>query len=88
MSAVPSNKVLYNKIKAESKKKFDVWPSAWLVKTYKKRGGTYGGSKSVVKKVSKRHLAKNQGVDHLVNLKVECVKSVTVNKSCYNVLNL
>ena len=45
----PSNKPLYNKVKAEAKRKFKVWPSAygsqWLVKTYKERGGTYGGSK-------------------------------------------
>ena len=45
----PSNKALYNRVKAEAKRKFKVWPSAygsqWLVKTYKARGGTYGGSK-------------------------------------------
>ena len=33
------------KVKAEAKQKFDVWPSAygsgWLVKEYKRRGGTY-----------------------------------------------
>jgi hypothetical protein len=44
----PTNKALYNKVKAEAKRKFKVWPSAygsqWLVKTYKERGGTYGGS--------------------------------------------
>ena len=43
----PTNKALYNKVKAEAKRKFKVWPSAygsqWLVKTYKERGGTYGG---------------------------------------------
>jgi DNA topoisomerase IA len=42
---VPKNKALYSRVKAEAKKKFDVYPSAysnaWLVKTYKKRGGTY-----------------------------------------------
>lgn len=41
----PTNKALYNRVKAEAKKKFDTWPSAyasaWLVKTYKKRGGGY-----------------------------------------------
>ena len=40
------NKALYSRVKAEAKKKFDVYPSAyanaWLVKEYKKRGGTYG----------------------------------------------
>ena len=42
---VPKNKSLYATVKAEAKKKFDVYPSAyanaWLVKTYKARGGTY-----------------------------------------------
>lgn len=42
---VPTNKKLYARVKAEAKRKFDRWPSAygsaWLVKTYKKRGGTY-----------------------------------------------
>tara|TARA_A100001015_G_scaffold274727_1_gene331349 strand:- start:3292 stop:4086 length:795 start_codon:yes stop_codon:yes gene_type:complete len=43
--AVPANPALYNEVKAEAKRKFKVWPSAygsgWLVKTYKQRGGTY-----------------------------------------------
>ena len=41
----PSNPSLYASVKAEAKRKFDVYPSAyanaWLVKTYKKRGGGY-----------------------------------------------
>ena len=45
MANVPTNKALYNRVKAEAKSKFDTWPSAygsaWLVKTYKKRGGGY-----------------------------------------------
>ena len=45
MAATPKNKALYSRVKAEAKKKFKVYPSAyanaWLVKTYKKRGGTY-----------------------------------------------
>ena len=44
--AVPTNPSLYARIKAKTKAKFDVYPSAyanaWLVRTYKKRGGTYG----------------------------------------------
>jgi hypothetical protein len=44
-SPTPKNKALYARVKAEAKRKFDVYPSAyanaWLVKTYKKRGGTY-----------------------------------------------
>ena len=42
----PKNKALYSRVKAEAKRKFDVWPSAyasaWLTREYKKRGGTYG----------------------------------------------
>ena len=47
-SKIPSNvvnKALYSRVKAEAKRKFKVFPSAyasgWLVRTYKKRGGTY-----------------------------------------------
>ena len=44
-SPTPTNKSLYSRVKSEAKKKFDVYPSAyanaWLVKTYKKRGGGY-----------------------------------------------
>jgi hypothetical protein len=42
---VPTNKKLYSKVKAEAKRRFKVYPSAyangWLVKTYKARGGKY-----------------------------------------------
>ena len=41
----PKNPSLYARVKAEAKRKFKVYPSAyanaWLVRTYKKRGGTY-----------------------------------------------
>ena len=41
----PTNPALYARVKAEAKRKFDVYPSAyanaWLVRTYKKRGGGY-----------------------------------------------
>jgi len=44
-SPKPKNPALYSRVKAEAKKKFKVYPSAyanaWLVKTYKKRGGKY-----------------------------------------------
>lgn len=44
-SPTPKNKSLYSKVKSEAKRKFKVYPSAyanaWLVKQYKKRGGTY-----------------------------------------------
>lgn len=42
---VPTNPELYSRVKSEAKSKFDRWPSAygsaWLVKTYKNRGGGY-----------------------------------------------
>ena len=42
---VPTNKALYARVKAEAKRKFKVYPSAyangWLVRTYKSRGGRY-----------------------------------------------
>lgn len=45
MSSEPVNKVLYNRVKTEAKRRFKVWPSAyasgWVVKTYKARGGKY-----------------------------------------------
>ena len=47
-SPTPTNKKLYASVKAQAKKKFDVWPSAyasaWLTKEYKKRGGKYRGT--------------------------------------------
>lgn len=43
--ATPTNPALYARVKAEAKRKFDVYPSAyangWLVRTYKARGGGY-----------------------------------------------
>jgi len=45
MSSNPKNKILYNRVKREAKTKFKVFPSAyasgWIVREYKKRGGTY-----------------------------------------------
>ena len=42
---VPTNPTLYARVKAEAKRKFKVYPSAyangWLVRTYKARGGRY-----------------------------------------------
>ena len=44
-SPKPNNPALYSRVKAEANRKFKVYPSAyanaWLVRTYKKRGGTY-----------------------------------------------
>ena len=51
---VPVNKALYARVKAEAKRKFKVYPSAyanaWLVREYKKRGGTYRVEKKRGKK--------------------------------------
>ena len=45
MANKPTNPALYSRVKAEAKRKFDRWPSAygsaWLVKEYKRRGGGY-----------------------------------------------
>ena len=42
---IPTNPALYARVKAEAKRRFKVYPSAyangWLVRTYKKRGGKY-----------------------------------------------
>tara|TARA_R100000654_G_scaffold15746_4_gene33461 strand:+ start:1185 stop:1385 length:201 start_codon:yes stop_codon:yes gene_type:complete len=42
---IPTNKKLYARVKAATKRKFAVYPSAyanaWLVREYKKRGGGY-----------------------------------------------
>jgi len=45
----PLNEKLYEKVKKEAKKKFDVWPSiyasAWVAREYQNRGGKYEGKK-------------------------------------------
>ena len=45
MVNVPADKELYERVKQAAKRKFKVYPSAyanaWLVREYKKRGGTY-----------------------------------------------
>jgi len=42
---IPTNSKLYARVKAATKRKFAVYPSAyanaWLVREYKKRGGKY-----------------------------------------------
>jgi hypothetical protein len=43
--STPNKPELYSRVKAEAKKKFDVFPSAyasaWIVREYKSRGGGY-----------------------------------------------
>tara|TARA_R110002074_G_scaffold25567_1_gene75741 strand:+ start:79 stop:468 length:390 start_codon:yes stop_codon:yes gene_type:complete len=62
----PTNKVLYNKVKAEAKAKFKVYPSAyangWLVKTYKSRGGKYSDKEDKKKPVSETTKKAPQGL--------------------------
>ena len=54
---VPVNKALYARVKAEAKRKFKVYPSAyanaWLVREDKKRGGTYRVAKKSASKKKK-----------------------------------
>ena len=49
MAATPKNKALYSRVKAEAKKKFKVWPSAyasgWGVRCTKAGGPSNFGSK-------------------------------------------
>jgi len=55
---IPKDKILYEKVKNIAKKKFKVWPSAygsgWLVKEYKRRGGTYITNNSSTRKSTVR----------------------------------
>ena len=50
MANEPAKPALYSRVKSEAKRKFNIFPSAyasaWIVKEYKKRGGTYKGKKS------------------------------------------
>ena len=50
MANEPAKPALYSRVKAEAKRKFKIFPSAyasaWIVKEYKKRSGTYKGAKS------------------------------------------
>jgi hypothetical protein len=53
-SPKPTNPSLWSRVKAEAKKKFDVYPSAyanaWASKEYKKRGGGWRGPDNRVKR--------------------------------------
>jgi len=59
MARVPTNAILYSRVKSEAKKKFKVYPSAyasaWISREYKSRGGKYKGSEPrQLKKAIKR----------------------------------
>ena len=73
-SPTPKNKALYARVKAEAKRKFKVYPSAYanayMVSQYKKMGGKYKGAKKaeggeVAKKNLKPIPAKNKGLPKL-----------------------
>jgi hypothetical protein len=53
-SPKPKNAALWSRVKAEARKKFSVYPSAyanaWASKEYKKRGGEWSGPDNRVKK--------------------------------------
>jgi hypothetical protein len=54
----PKNEKLYEQVKKDAKKKFKQYPSlyasSWIVREYKKRGGTYKGSKPPSSKSPKK----------------------------------
>ena len=67
---IPTDKELYARVKAEAKKKFDVYPSAyanaWLVQEYKRRGGKYRVGKASFANRSEagRYAAEQRWKDH------------------------
>jgi len=49
MSNIPNDKALYARVKQEADEKYKThgaYKSAWVVREYKKRGGTYSGKKA------------------------------------------
>lgn len=75
---VPVDKELYARVKAEAKKKFDVYPSAyanaWLVQEYKSRGGKYRIAKS-------SELLEQQACERIVDIKIEMRKASFASRS-------
>jgi hypothetical protein len=78
MKPSPKNTKLYEKVKEKAKKKFKVWPSAyasgWVVKEYKRLGGTYSGKKSSSRGISRWYKEKWINVCKLPK-KVSCGRS-------------
>ena len=60
---IPTKPKLYAQVKAEAKRKFDVYPSAyangWLVREYKKRGGGYKTVSKADNEITKRKTLKD-----------------------------
>ena len=63
MGRKPSNPTLYELVKRDAKRRFERWPSAygsaWLVKEYARRGGTWSSSSSS----SSRNPRRSGGID-------------------------
>ncbi len=57
MANEPTNRRLYNRVVAEARRKFRIFPSAYasafIVREYKKRGGKYSGRKSSSKGIAR-----------------------------------
>jgi len=87
-SPTPSNTQLYNRVTNEAKRKFERWPSiyasAWVVKTYKKRGGTYKGEKPRKSGINKWFDEEWVQVSGYLNgkKKVECGAQNRSEKAC------
>jgi len=78
----PSDKELYNRVKNEAKDKFDVYPSAvanaWVVREYKKRGGTYKKKTDKgVDTLELPYITEGEAMSNLVDDIIELSKSYT-----------
>ena len=84
-SPKPKDMKLYNRIKAETKRKFKVYPSvyanAYLVKEYKRRGGEYVGRKPS-KSSSRTRSTRSTRSTGLLRWFEEKWIDICTNKSC------
>lgn len=76
----PADKELYNRVKREAKEKFDVYPSAvanaWVVREYKKRGGTFKRkTKKAADTLDLQHISEEDAMTTLANEVVELSKA-------------
>lgn len=76
----PTNKKLYARVKAMAKKKFKVYPSAyanaWLVKTYKAKGGGYRS----LKEAHDMNNNRKEAIDMAIFNLMEAKKDMACNK--------
>ncbi len=79
---VPTNKKLYARVKALAKKKFKVYPSAyanaWLVKTYKAKGGAYKSLKEATNMKNNRKEAIDMAMSELMKTQEYAGKLLTM----------